>query len=86
MKLNVKGCREFIRERNIKDYAELAKEFESEVVALKRLEEGAPVGYDFVRDLYNKFGEDAVRRLIDFGEETIDGFKSKYVLIGNRLY
>lgn len=44
------------------------------------------IGYELVKQIYNSLGEDKTLQIINFGEETIDGFKSKYIQIGNKLY
>lgn len=86
MKLNIAGCRAFIERKGIKDDRELSEELGLGVSVLKLLEQGSEIGYDAVRDLYNSLGEQTVSEIIDFGKETIDGFKSKYVQVGDRLY
>mgnify|MGYP001852736659 FL=1 len=86
MKLNIAGCRTFIERKGIGNYRELSQELGIGVTALLLLEQGNEIGYDAVRDLYNSLGEQIVSEIIDFGEETLDGFKSKYVQVGNTLY
>ncbi len=86
MKLNVLGCRAYCERKGIKDYAELSKVLELSVEVLKLLEQGYEIGYDAVKNIYNKLGEKTVLQIIDFGEETLNGFKSKYVQVGNKLY
>ena len=56
------------------------------VTVIGLLEQGIGIGYDAVKDIYNKLGEAAVLQIIDFEEETLNGFKSKYVQVGKRLY
>ena len=79
MKLNIMGCRAFCERKGIKNYAELSKVLELSVEVISLLEQGNEIGYDAVKDIYNKLGEKAVLQIIDFGEETLNGFKSKYV-------
>lgn len=86
MKLNIMGCRAFCERKGIKNYAELSKVLELSVEVISLLEQGNEIGYDAVKDIYNKLGEKAVLQIIDFGEETLNGFKSKYVEVGNKLY
>lgn len=43
------------------------------------------IGYDEVRNFYNRNGEELTENLINFEEETLDGFKAKYIQIGNKL-
>ena len=86
MKLNNKGCRSYCEQNGIKNYGELATLFGLSVTVIGLLEQGIGIGYDAVKDIYNKLGEAAVLQIIDFEEETLNGFKSKYVQVGNRLY
>ena len=86
MKLNISGCRAFVNRNGIKNYDELSTALEIPYPALRLLEQGLEIGYDAVRDIYNKYGEKTTLELIDFGEETLNGFKSKYILVGKILY
>lgn len=75
MKLNILGCRAYCERKGIKDYKELSKVLELSVEVLMLLEQGNEIGYDAVKDIYNKLGEKTVLQIIDFGEETLNGFK-----------
>ncbi len=86
MKLNIKGCRAYCEQNCISNYVELAKLLGLSVTVVGLLEQGNEIGYDAVKYIYNKLGEKAVIQIIDFGEETLNGFKSKYVKVGNKLY
>lgn len=86
MKLNIKGCRTYCENHSIGNYIELSEALGLNVTVIGLLEQGIEIGYDAVKDIYNKLGEKAVLQLIDFGEETLNGFKSKYVAVGNKLY
>lgn len=86
MKLNIKGCRAYCEEHSIGNYMTLSETLGLNVTVIGLLEQGIEIGYDAVRDIYNRLGEKAVLQLIDFGEETLNGFKSKYVSVGNKLY
>lgn len=86
MKLNIIGCRSFCKEYCIKNYVDIANSLGLSVVVVRLLEQGKQIGYEAVKDIYNKHGEQAVEKLIDFEEETLNGFKSKYILVGNKLY
>lgn len=54
--------------------------------AYKQLKDGSALGYELAKDMYNALGEWLFLSLVDMEEETIDGFKAKYILIGNKLY
>ena len=86
MKLNIKGCRAYCEEHSIGNYMELSKTLDLTVTVLRLLEQGIEIGYDAVKDIYNKLGEKTVLQIVEFGEETLNGFKSKYIEVGNQLY
>ena len=86
MKLNIAGCRAFIERNGIEDYQSLSSVLGVSVSVLKLLEQGGRIGYDAVREIYNDLGEQTVAEIIDFEEETLDGFKSKYIQVGDTLY
>ena len=86
MKLKIRTCRRFLKMVGIKGYAQLSEEFEVEVIVLLCFEKGYRIGYEVVRELFNKYGQAVVSKIIDFEEETIESFKSKYILVGKRLY
>lgn len=44
------------------------------------------IGHDLVKEIYNTVGEEKTLMVIDFEEETINGFKAKYIQIGNKLF
>lgn len=54
--------------------------------AYKHLKKGCALGYDLAKDMYNALGEWTFLSLVDMEEETIDGFKAKYIIIGNKLH
>lgn len=86
MKLNIDGCRSYCKRNNVRNYVELSAVLGLSVTVLKLLEQGIEIGYDAVKDIYNNLGEYVVLQIIDFGEETLNGFKSKYIQVGNQLY
>ena len=86
MKLNIAGCKAFIERIGIEDYQSLSSVLGVSVSVLKLLEQGGRIGYDAVREIYNDLGEQTVAEIIDFEEETLDGFKSKYIQVGDALY
>lgn len=85
MKLSIKGCHSFCNQNGITNYIGLSQKLGLSVKVIRLLERGIEIGYDAVRDIYNMLGETVVLRIIDFGEETLNGFKSKYIEIGNEL-
>lgn len=86
MKLNIAGGRAFIEQNGIEDYQALSSLPGVSVSVLELLEQGGKIGYNAVREIYNDLGEQTVAEIIDFEEETLDGFKSKYIQVGDTLY
>ena len=39
-----------------------------------------------VTEIFNRFGEDVAFDVVDFEEDTLEGFASKHIRIGNKLY
>lgn len=52
MKLNIDGCREYIKRNCISSYSELSEELGVEVSVLHLWKAGGKMGYDAVRDIY----------------------------------
>ncbi len=86
MRLNVKGCKAYCEQKEIKSYAQLAEVLELSEEVIRILEQGNEIDHDAVKDIYNKLGERVVKQIINFEEETLNGFKSKFIQIGNKLY
>ncbi len=55
-------------------------------LAYNQLKQGKAIGYDVARNMYNALGEWTFLSLVDLEEETIDGFKAKFVQVGNKLF
>ncbi len=54
--------------------------------AYKHLKDGCALGYELAKDMFNALGEWTFLSLVNMEGETIDGFKAKYIVIGNKLY
>ncbi len=54
--------------------------------AYKNLKKGCSLGYDLACEIYNALGEEMFLSLVDLEEETINGFKAKFICVGNKLY
>ena len=51
------------------------------------IKEGASVGNEVIKNLYNTVGEKEMINVVDFEEgETINGFKAKYIEVDGKLY
>lgn len=44
------------------------------------------IGCELVKEIYNAVGEEKTLSVIEYEEETLNGFKAKYVQIGDKLY
>ena len=53
--------------------------------AYRKLKRRCPLGYELARDIYNTFGEELFIQFVIMEEESLDGFKSKYILVGDKL-
>ena len=54
--------------------------------AYKLVKQGIRVSYEVIKNLYNFVGEKETVKVVDFEEETINGFKAKYIELGDKLY
>ena len=54
--------------------------------AYSLVEKGIGVGYEVIKNLYNFVGEKETVKVVDFEEETINGFKAKYIELNGKLY
>lgn len=86
MKLKIQVFERFARQRGYRNGTELLEDMGSSARAYKLFKAGVRIGSDLVAELYNRFGEDAVFRFIDFEKEGLDDFTSKHIRIGSRLY
>ena len=86
MKFKIKGLNRFVKQRGIHNYRELARELGVTENLIRLAEYGQRIGYDAVKDIYNRIGERETMRIINFEEETLHGFKSKFQCIQGKLY
>ncbi len=86
MKIRIKALNKFVKRRGIRNYIELANELGVDENLLRLAEYGQCIGYDAVKDIYNRIGERETLRIINFEGETLRGFKSKYQYIRGQLY
>lgn len=85
MKLNITEFENYAKRNGVSASTMLEKLGGGEL-AYGQLKKGKSIGYDVARNMYNALGEWVFLTLIEFEEETLDGFKSKYVQVGNKLY
>lgn len=85
MILKIQEFEEFAKRRG-KTGREIIEEMGSSESAYRFFKRGGRIGSDLVAELYNRFGEEAIFKFIDFEEDGGNGFKSKYVQVGSKLY
>lgn len=85
MKLKIKEFENYAKRNRLAPSAMLEKLGGGEL-AYSQLKQGKAIGYDVARNMYNALGEWVFLTLIEMEEETLDGFKSKFVQVGNKLY
>ncbi|MCM1220225.1 MAG: hypothetical protein NC548_37625 [Lachnospiraceae bacterium] len=86
MKFRIKQLNRFVKRKGIHNYQELAAELGVDENLIRLAEYGQRIGYDAVKDVYNRIGERETLRIINFEGETLRGFKSKYQYIRGQLY
>lgn len=86
MKLNNEALARYAEINALRNDYELSQELGIGEYLIRAAREGGRIGYDAVRDFYNRNGEALTIELIDFEEDTINGFKAKYVQVGRKLY
>lgn len=84
MRLNVKEFKKYAKQKGVNPKVLLIRLGGGEF-AYRRLKRHCPLGYELAREMYNALGEQTFLSLVIFEEETIDGFKSKYICIGHKL-
>lgn len=85
MKLNIEEFESYAK-RNRMTASAMLKKLGGGKLAYNQLKQGKELGYDVARNMYNALGECVFLMLIDFEGETLDGFKSKFVQVGKKLY
>lgn len=85
MKLKIDEFENYAK-RNGLSASALLKKLGGGELAYGQLKKGKAIGYDVARNMYNALGEWIFLSLIDFEGETLDGFKSKFVQVGNKLF
>lgn len=86
MKFRIRALNKFVKRRGIHNYRELAYELGVDENLLRLAEYGQRIGYAAVKNIYNRIGERETLQIINFEEETLRGFKSKYQYIRGKLY
>lgn len=85
MRLKVRRFKKYAKQNGIKP-EEYIRSLVFGKDAYPALKKGCRIGYEAVRKMYNNFGEKFVLDIVDFEGETLNGFKAKYIELGDQLY
>ncbi len=85
MKLKIQEFELFARLQNIKPN-KLLRNLGSGKVTYKQIKRGAGIGYELVKNIYNKYGAKVTQKVIDFEGGTLSGFKAKFIEVGGKLF
>jgi len=86
MKLKVKEFEDFSTDKGYASGIYLWVELGGGIDAYSALcKNGCDLGYEMARKIFNTYGQAVAERIIDFENDTIEGFKSKYLLVGKTL-
>ena len=86
MRLKIDNFERLAKERGFRSGYDLAVDIGFGRNAYHYIRKGGKVGSDIVAEIFNRFGEEVTFDVIDFEEDTLNGFTSKYIRIGNKLY
>ena len=86
MRLKIDNFERLAKERGFRNGYDLAVDIGFGRNAYHYIRKGGKVGSDMVAEIFNRFGEEVTFDVIDFEEDTLNGFTSKYIRIGNKLY
>ena len=86
MLLKIDKFEELAKSRGYRDGYELSRDLGCGKRTYGLLKSGHRIGSDIVAEIFNRFGDDITFEIIDFEEDKLNGFTSKYIQIGNRLY
>ena len=85
MRLNKEEFERLAKEKGFSNGKQLWSELGGGELAYEEIIEGEKVGHEIVKNIFNAFGEETTLLLVEFDDETINGLKSKYIQVGNRL-
>lgn len=86
MKLKVKEFEEFSTQKGYSNGLFLWVELGGGIDAYGVICKGkCGLGYEMARKIFNTYGQAVTGQLIDFENDTMEGFKSKYLLVGKTL-
>lgn len=86
MLLKVDRFEELAKSKGYRNGYELSRELGCGKSTYRLLKSGHRIGCDIVAEIFNCFGDEVTFDVIDFEEDTLNGFTNKYIRIGDRLY
>ena len=86
MKLKIEEFELFAKEHGYSSGGILIKSLGGRKRTYSCLRRGLDIGYELAREIYNAFGAGGMLKVIDLGSETLQGFESKYVKVGELLF
>lgn len=86
MKLNLEMLARYAEKNALRNDYELSQELGIRRYLIRATRKGMRIGYDAVMEFYNRNGEAMTVEFIDFEGESLNGFKAKFVQIGDKLY
>ena len=86
MKIRIDKFERLAKERGFRSGYDLAVDIGFGRNAYHYIKKGGKVSSDMVTEIFNRFGEDVAFDGVDFEEDTLEGFASKHIRIGNKLY
>lgn len=86
MRLKTDEFEELAKRKGIPNGKLLWKRLGGGKSAYASVKNGCEITHEIVQNLYNLFGEKETVKVVDFGQEGLDGFKAKCIRIGDKLY
>ena len=86
MRLKVEEFEELAKRKGFRSGYMLWRKIGGGRSAYALVEKGIGVAYEVMKNLYNLVGEKEMINVVDFEEETINGFKAKNIELGDKLY
>ena len=86
MKLKIDEFEALAKVKGYSNGSELWLHLDGGIDAYELAKDGISIGYEIVKAIYNVMGAKDTMAVIDFGKETFNGFKAKYVEVADRLY
>ena len=86
MKLKIEEFEELAKLKGLHSGYMLWRKIDGGRSAYSLVKDGIGVAYEVMKNLYNLVGEKEMVNVVDFEEETINGFKAKYIELGDKLY